>query len=142
VHPITAIEIASSVVTVTLLFIIAWVVPKKIRKISMLIATLLTLILLSIFAFRPFWIAYQVSIKTELLDSFLEGKYPNEEWEIDRRTGRQYNPYHLVVTFKNEEDWTYTYSVVDEDKICQNVWTPPEGKFPKEGKHYEGSHCE
>ncbi|WP_421378343.1 hypothetical protein ACOJQI_12755 [Bacillus salacetis] len=75
--------------------------------------------------------------KTEALNEYLEVKYPDERWEIRSRTGRQYNPYHLEVTFQNERGWTYTYSVADEDKICQSVWTPPEGLLPNEGMHFE-----
>ncbi|WP_156791327.1 hypothetical protein [Bacillus sp. SG-1] len=75
--------------------------------------------------------------KTEALKEYLSEKYPGEEWEIQRQVGRQYNPYHLEVTFDNEKDWAYTYSVADKNKICQSVWTPPEGMLPREGKHFE-----
>ena len=74
--------------------------------------------------------------KTDALEEYLSEKYPGEEWEIQRQVGRQYNPYHLVVTFDNEKDWAYTYSV-EESNICQSVWTPPEGMLPREGKHFE-----
>ncbi|WP_406686551.1 hypothetical protein [Rossellomorea vietnamensis] len=141
-HPITLLEITMCAVFILILFAITFLLPKKSRKWSFIIASSITLIVLSFFVIRPFWIDYQVSHKTEQLDHFLEKKYPNQEWEIVHQTGRQYNPYHLEVEFENEKGWTYTYSVVDEKNICQNAWTPSEGSLPKEGKHYERDQCE
>ncbi|MGM0842844.1 MAG: hypothetical protein ACQEWE_19080 [Bacillota bacterium] len=141
-HSITVIEMTVSAAFIIIIFAIAFLLPKKIRKLSIIAVSSITAILLSFFAIRPYWIDYQVSKKTERLNHFLEGKYPNQEWEISRQTGRQYNPYHLLVEFENEKGWTYTYSVVDEKNICQNVWTPPEGSFPNEGKHFERNNCD
>jgi hypothetical protein len=134
-HPITVIEITASVAIVILLFAIALLVLKKARKISLLLASSLTLILIAFFAIRPYWINYQVSKKTEQLNRYLEQKYPNQKWEIKRRAGRQYNPYHLDITFENEKGWIYTYSVRDDNTICQISLGVPDGKLPNEGKH-------
>lgn len=108
---------------------------------SLIIASSITIILILLFAIRPYWIDYQVSKKMEQLNQYLEERYPKEQWQITRQLGRQNNPYRLNVEFENEKGWIYTYSVVNEKNSCQRVWTPPEGKFPDEGKHYEG-HCE
>ncbi len=131
-----------SVFLIIIIFVAALLVPKKSRNLSLIIASSITVILLSFFAIRPYWIDDQVSNKAEQLEDYLEGKYPNQEWEISRQTGRQYNPYHLNVEFDNEKGWIYTYSVVVEKNICQSVWTPPEGKSPHEGEHFESNHCE
>jgi hypothetical protein len=136
-HPITAIEITVSIAIVTLLFVIVSIIPKKVRKISLLLASSLTLILILFFVIRPYWINHQVSVKTELLNQYLEKKYPNQEWQIKRKVGRQNNPYHLDVTFENEKGWIYTYLVGDENTICQLSYGVPDGQFPQEGKHYE-----
>ncbi|MGG4166440.1 hypothetical protein ABEW00_03030 [Rossellomorea vietnamensis] len=141
-HPITLIEITMCAAFIMILFVTAYLLPKKSRKWSFIIASSITLIVLSFFVIRPFWIDYQVTNKTEQLNLFLEKKYPNQEWEIGHQTGRQYNPYHLKVEFKKEQGWTYTYSVVDETNVCQTAWTPPEGRLPKEGKHFERNQCE
>ncbi len=141
-HPITVIEITMSIIFFLATFVIALFLPKKIRKLSLIIASLLTLLLLLFFVIRPYWIDYQISKKIEQLNQYLVEKYPNQEWTISRNEGRQYNPHHLEVEFENEKGWTYTYSVVNENKICQSVWSPPEGKFPDEGKHFESNHCE
>lgn len=140
--PITIIEIIVSVVIVIILFVIALKVPSKLRKSGLIIASSVTVILLSIFSIRPYWIDYHVAIKKELLSDYLKENYPYEKWEIKRQSGRQYSPYHLEVIFKNERGWAYSYSVTNENKICQSAWSPPGEKFPNEGKHYENIHCE
>ncbi len=94
------------------------------------------------FPLRPYWIDYQVSIKREQLNHYLAETYPNQKWEITQREGRSYSPYQFKVEFDNETNWTYTYAVVSEQKICQVVWTPPQGKFPDEGEHFEKESCD
>lgn len=136
-HPITIFEIAASIGFVMIMFVIALLLPKKVRKLSLYMSCSLTVLLLLLFVIRPYWIDYQVSNKTKQLNLYLEERYPNQEWEISRQVGRQYNPYHLNVNFINEKGWTYTYSVVNEKNIFQSSWMPPEGKFPDAGKHYE-----
>jgi len=136
-HPITIFEIAASIGFVMIMFVIALLLPKKVRKLSLCMSCSLTVLLLLLFVIRPYWIDYQVSNKTKQLNLYLEERYPNQEWEISRQVGRQYNPYHLNVNFINEKGWTYTYSVVNEKNIFQSSWMPPEGKFPDAGKHYE-----
>ncbi|MGO4696994.1 hypothetical protein AB4Z50_22170 [Paenibacillus sp. 2TAB26] len=136
-HPITIFEIAASIVFVMIMFVIALLLPKKVRKLSLCMSCSLTVLLLLLFVIRPYWIDYQVSNKTKQLNLYLEERYPNQKWEISRQVGRQYNPYHLNVNFINEKGWTYTYSVVNEKNIFQSSWMPPEGKFPDAGKHYE-----
>ncbi|WP_175987245.1 hypothetical protein [Bacillus sp. Marseille-Q1617] len=141
-HPITGIEILLSAALIFILFVTAFLLLEKIRRVSIIAASSTTVLLLSFFALRPYWIDYQVSRKTEQLNHYLEGKYPGQEWEISRQNGRQYNPYHLNVQFANEKGWTYTYSILDEKNICQSVWTPPEGILPNEGKHFDRGECE
>jgi len=138
-HPITVIEIVTSVGFVLVIFVIVLVSPTRIRKLGLIVASILTLLLLLSFAIRPVWIEFQVSKKTEQLNQYLEKKYPYQEWEISRPEGRQYNPYHLTVRFKNEAGWAYTYLVADNN-IHQIVWIPPEGKSPEEGTHSEMNH--
>ncbi|MGO4344174.1 hypothetical protein AB4Z45_01615 [Paenibacillus sp. MCAF9] len=136
-HPITIFEIAASFGFVMIMFVIALLLPQKVRKLSLCMSCSLTVLLLLLFVIRPYWIDYQVTNKTKQLNLYLEERYPNQEWEISRQVGRQYNPYHLNVNFINEKGWTYTYSVVNEKNIFQSSWMPPEGKFPDAGKHYE-----
>lgn len=141
-NPITATEITFSAIFVIVIFVISLLTPSNVRKLSLTIALLLTILLVLYFVIRPYWVENQVSKKMEQLNQYLMEKYPNQEWTISRQEGRQYNPYHLDVVFENETGWTYTYSVKDEKNICQNVWTSPEGEFPDEGKHFERNHCE
>ena len=142
-HPITVIEITASIIFVIVIFIIAFLLPKKARKLSLIIVSLFTVLFLLFFVVRPYWVDSQVSKKMEQLNQYLGETYPNQEWTISRQEERrQYNPYHLEVEFENEKGWTYTYSAVNEKSICQNAWTPPEGKFPDEGAHFESKHCQ
>jgi len=140
-HPITAIETTVSIIFVIVTFVISLLLPKKIRKLSLIIASLLPVLLLLYFTIRPFWADYQVSKKMEILNQYLRVKYPHQEWAISRQEGRQYNPHHLEVEFENEKGWKYTYLIVNEKNICRSVWTPPEGRLPEEGMHFESNHC-
>lgn len=141
-HPITVIEITVSVVFLIVIFVAALLLPSKFKKLGIISALSITAIILSFFAIRPYWVDFQAAKKTEQLQRYLEEKYPDEQWDISRQTGRQYNPYHINVTFNNENDWIYTYFVINENNICQRAWSSPEGKFPDEGKHFEGNQCE
>lgn len=98
---------------------------------------MITVLLLVLFAVRPYWTDYQVSNKTEQLNAYLEDKYPGEDWEISRQAGRQYNAYDLEVRFSNEKDWIYIYSVRDADNIYQSVRGVPGAMAPSDGEHYE-----
>lgn len=140
-HPITATELTFSFIFVIVMFVISLLSPRDIRKLCLSVSISLTALLLIFFAVRPFWIDYQVSKKAEQLNEYLEVKFPREDWEISRQEGRQYNPYHLIVEFKNEKGWLYTYSVASEENICQNAWSTTEGNSPAEGRHVE-NHCE
>jgi hypothetical protein len=136
-HPITVIEILAAVVFISILFIIAILIPKSKRKIGLYPAGFITVIVLAFFLIRPHWINYQVSVKTEQLHAYLEKKYPGEEWVITRNVGRQYNPYHLAVKFSNEKGWTYMYWVKDAAKIKQTGYSVPVGEEKKEGEHFQ-----
>ncbi|MFJ5714421.1 hypothetical protein [Neobacillus sp. NPDC093127] len=135
-HPITVIEIIVSALIIIILFSATLLVPQKVRKKSLLIASILSLIIGLFFAIRPIWINYQVREKTGQLNQYLKQKYPYEEWEINRKIGRQYNPYHLEVRFENEKGWVYTY-LVNDDNISQIAWSVPDNQSSNEGKHYE-----
>jgi hypothetical protein len=136
-HPITVIEILAAVIFISVLFIIAILIPKSKRKIGLYSAGFITVIVLAYFLIRPHWINYKVSIKTEQLHAYLEKKYPGEEWEITRNVGRQYNPYHLLVKFNNEKGWTYIYWVKDASKIKQTGYSVHVGEEKKEGEHFQ-----
>ncbi|MCJ8008161.1 hypothetical protein ACFFF5_11030 [Lederbergia wuyishanensis] len=141
-HPITVIEIIASSIFIGLLFIVAIFLPRRLRKPGIYIASLLTFLLLMFFAARPYIHDYQFAKKKEYLNQYLINQYPNQNWEITRQIGRQYNRNYLLVNFDNERDWTYAYLVKNKKRICQGAWMPPEGKFPDEGKHYEVKDCE
>jgi hypothetical protein len=135
-HPITVIELICAGVIVLLLLGVTILVPKKLRKIGLTLTAAVVLSMGLFFAVRPLWIDYRVGIKTEQLNQYLAEKYPNELWEIRRKEGRQYNPYHLEVRFENEPGWIYTY-FVDDSRILQLGRSVPDGQHHDNGKHYE-----
>ncbi|GGB67506.1 hypothetical protein [Fictibacillus barbaricus] len=136
-HPITVIEITATAVFISALFIIALIVPKSKRRIGLYTASFITICILGFFLIRPHWIHYQVSIKKEQLNTYLEQKYPGEKWKITRNIGRQYNPYHLLVEFENEKGWVYYYFVKDANNIQQKGYGMPDGAGKVEGKHFQ-----
>lgn len=135
-HPITVIETISTVFMLMFLIGVAFIVPKRFRKIGLLLAATVIFSMGLFFAVRPFWIDYRVGIKTEQLNQYLAEKYPNETWEIRRKVGRQYNPYHLDVKFENEPGWVYTY-FVEDSRVSQLGLSVPNEQMPNDGKHYE-----
>ncbi|MFS0634412.1 hypothetical protein AB1K84_00800 [Mesobacillus foraminis] len=141
-HPITVIEIIVSCGIIILFLFVSFTIPHVYRKSGLLITLSLTVTILGFFALRPFWIDYQVTVKKEALNDYLKETYPGEEWDMNRPQGRQYNPYHLDVRFKNEAQWIYTYSVVNPRNICQSGWATPDTQVPSNGKHYEKKHCD
>lgn len=109
--PITAMEILASVLFVIILFIIAILIPIKARKVGLILASSITLILILLFIIRPYWVNHQATIKTAQLNEYFEQKYPNEGWTIEYKKGRQYTNYQFDIVFENEKDWIYTYTV-------------------------------
>lgn len=136
-HPITIIEILIAAGIVIGLIVLTFILPEKFRRLSLIIVMCAVVVEIAFFVLRPFWIDYHVAIKTEQLNEYLEKKYPDEEWKISRRIGRQYNPYHLEVRFENENDWIYLYWVNDE-KIRQVAVSVPDEQYHRNGMHFEG----
>ncbi|RDU38010.1 hypothetical protein DRW41_00070 [Neobacillus piezotolerans] len=140
-EPKSVVELITSSVFVIVLFACVFLLPPRRRKVGMGTALFLTAAIIVFFAVRPFWYDFQYVKKKEVLNSYLESHYPGEEWYITRPTGRHENQNILKVTFNNETDWMYMYFVGKNNKICQTGWTPPEGKLPGDGDHYEKGPC-
>lgn len=87
VHPITLIEITMCAACIIILFAITFLLPEKSRKLSFITASSITVIVLSFFVIRPYWIDYQVSNKTQQLDQYLEKKYPNQSGKLVIKLG-------------------------------------------------------
>ncbi|WP_019120661.1 hypothetical protein [Brevibacillus massiliensis] len=113
-HPKDVIELIVAAVPVLILLIAAAATRR--RRVILYLAACLVVCEIGFFTLRSFWIDYQVAKKTEQLNQYLRKAYPDETWMIERKTGRQYDPYHLDVTFSSEPGWIYTYSVGGEGK--------------------------
>lgn len=136
-HPISIIELSLAIGLFILFTFLSFVVFIKTRKNIFKFVGFLLIVEILFFSVRPVWINYKVSIKINQLEAYLNEKYPNEKWKISRNSGRQYNPYHLKVTFQNEKNWTYSYVVRDNKTINQNGYIVPEGQLKIQGKHIE-----
>ncbi|WP_316571744.1 hypothetical protein [Neobacillus sp. YIM B06451] len=140
-EPKMVVELTASGVFVIVLFASMFLLPSRRRLFGFTVVSILTIALIAFFTFRPLWYDFQYVKKSAILHSYLETQYPEEEWQITRRTGRHDNPNHLTVIFKNEPNWMYTYLVGRNRKICQIGWTPPEGDLPRSGLHYDKGTC-
>lgn len=128
-HPITIIEVCIAILVVLFSILIAFLVKKEWRKVKLLIPLVTIMITFSFFIFRPYWIDYQIEQRTVLLNEYLSNQYPEEQWEItsiDFRTYRQYNPYHLKVTFEAEPLITYSYRVNRKGEVRQVSFSTPD----------------
>lgn len=137
VHPIAYFEYSLAIGLIILSIFLSYIVLKKTRKNIFKFVGFLLIVEVLYFIVRPYYINYRVSIKTDQLNDYLNEKYPNENWKISSNRGREYNPYHLRVTFLNEENWTYSYYVRDENTITQNGYIVPDGQSKILGKHIE-----
>ncbi|MGY3714253.1 hypothetical protein ACWE42_01860 [Sutcliffiella cohnii] len=127
-HPITLIEIIIASIFILLLLMVSVFLRKKWRRNGLIITSVLLVITLAFFFIRPYWIDYQIKERIVVLDEYLKERYPGESWEIssiDHTTYRQYNPYHLNVTFSKEAEIQYSYHVNWKGEVKQvSVYTP------------------
>ncbi|AST92501.1 hypothetical protein BC6307_14975 [Sutcliffiella cohnii] len=127
-HPITLIEIMIASIFILLLLMVSVILRKKWRKNGLILTSVLLVITFAFFFIRPYWIDYQIKERIVVLDEYLKERYPGESWEIssiDHTTYRQYNPYHLHVTFSKELEIQYSYHVNWKGDIKQvSVYTP------------------
>jgi hypothetical protein len=110
------------------------------RKIGLRLAVV-TLVAYGIFYIaRPIWIDTQINKKVELIQPYLEQRYPNEEWMIStvphRKEGYKHlNPYYIGVVFQNEPEVTYYYWVESKNNIY-TVATSEKPRYSSEHKHF------
>lgn len=123
-HPTEIIEfmIIGAVILISVIF--SLLLKSKWRKIGWLIAISTLAVYCIFFAARPFWKDAQIEKKVNLLRSYLEEHYPDEEWVIStvphREDGfKHLNPYYIGVFFESEPNVTYHYWVENKDNIYQ-----------------------
>jgi hypothetical protein len=110
------------------------------RKFGLRLAVV-TLVAYGIFyVARPIWIDTQINKKVELIQPYLEQRYPNEEWMIStvphRKEGYKHlNPYYIGVVFQNEPEVTYYYWVESKNNIY-TVAISEKPRYSSEHKHF------
>lgn len=100
-HPKEIIEF----MIVAVIIIISFFLKDKWRKLGWSLALVVLLTYCAFYIVRPCWIDAKIDKKVELLELFLEQKYPNEAWEITtvphRTNGfKHLNPYYIGVVLK------------------------------------------
>jgi hypothetical protein len=126
-------------VTVVLIAFVIFIIPKypKMKKVALSILCFIIVAESLFFIIRPFWIDYQQDVKVELLNQYLEERYPGETWEVYRNDMPSHPRYVFGVRFANDEGWSYGYSVKDNADIFQtNIGTPPNSS-QFDGNHFE-----
>ena len=70
---------------------------------------------------------YEESI--ELVDTYLQDKYPNETWTFDTHVeeGRKIRPTKVKVIFDNEQSVNYIYKVYEKNRVIVYEVGFPEG---------------
>ncbi|QNK86848.1 DUF4229 domain-containing protein [Sporosarcina sp. resist] len=69
---------------------------------------------------------YEESI--EIVDTYLQDKYPNETWTIDTivEEGRKIRPTKVKVIFDNEQSVDYIYKVYEKNRVILYEYGYPE----------------
>ena len=70
---------------------------------------------------------YEESI--EIVDTYLQDKYPNETWTFDTHVeeGRKIRPTKVKVIFDNEQSVNYIYKVYEKNRVIVYEVGFPEG---------------
>lgn len=80
---------------------------------------------------------YEESI--EIVDTYLQDKYPNETWTIDTivEEGRKIRPTKVKVIFDNEQSVDYIYKVYEKNRVILYEYGYPENMDTTNFKHDE-----
>ncbi|QOY35229.1 hypothetical protein AWH56_021430 [Anaerobacillus isosaccharinicus] len=123
-HPTELIELLF-VGSITLLFlVISFFLKGNWRKIGFTLTLVILVAYSAFYILRPYWIDSQIIKKVEILEVYLEERYPDEGWLIStvphREAGYKHlNPYYIGVVFFDEPEVTYHYRVENKDSIKQ-----------------------
>lgn len=140
-HPITIIEwFIVIVLTVVLfaitLFIASTYYPERI-KIALIVLLGIVILEILLFSIRPYWIDYQQDVKIEILNKYLEDKYPGDTWEVYSNDMKSHPRNIFSVRFENDPEWSSGYDLKDVDSIYQTNIGTPINSFQEDGKHYD-----
>lgn len=114
--------VTSCVVVVSLL---AFLVPKKIRKSVWILSGIVLIGYYSYHgAIRPYIIEYQTNKAIEVLEQHLEESYPEDSWNISDTDEMAIKPViYFHVIFESESRIVYEYAVKDKVIYQEDIWT-------------------
>ncbi|RXJ04535.1 hypothetical protein DS745_03895 [Anaerobacillus alkaliphilus] len=134
-HPADLIEFIFVGSMILSLVVIAILLRGKWRKYILLFTLVLFVTYSTFFVVKPYWTDYQIARKVILLETYLDERYPLEEWVIStvphrKRGYKHLNPYYIGVKFAREPEVVYHYWVEDETTIYQIAFsTDKTGEF-------------
>lgn len=110
---------------VVVVFLLAFLLPQKIRKIVWIFIGIILIGYYSYYgAIRPFIIQYQTNEAIEVLEQHLEKSYPENTWEITDTDETVIKPIiYLHVIFESEPRLVYEYAVKDKLVNQEDIWT-------------------
>ena len=115
-NPVTLIELTLLIGTTIGLCLLAFLLPKKGRKVVWSLAVLLLIIGITFYSTRPFIIQHRTNEAVEELNNHLTEIYPNDAWRITDKDVFKIRPIvYLHVIFESEPAVVYEYGVKNTD---------------------------
>ena len=111
-YPTTIIELVLLLGATLGIGLLAFLLPKKVRKIIWIISCLVLIIGITFYGVRPFIVQHQTNQAIEELDKHLEVIYPGDLWRITDTDEHKIKPViYLTVIFESEPEVVYKYTV-------------------------------
>ncbi|GAA0372725.1 hypothetical protein J2S11_001913 [Bacillus horti] len=139
-NSITSAEIMLSTGLALVVYLVCLLSFKDRRKMLKTYSVLAVLIYSFVLVLLPMWIDYQVKERIDTLEVHLEDRFPGEQFEVIRSDYRMYSPtglHYIDVTFDNEPNREYKYSVSSDGEVMQLWYYPRDADFDSEGKFAE-----
>lgn len=137
-HEVIELMISGSIVFAVLA--IATILYRKRKlKFGFLLTLLIFIAVIAFFIIRPYWIDYQISQKSIVLEEYLHNRYPNADWiitPVNFRENKTLNHYYLLVDFADDPHHTYYY-FVNRNGLVEQVGGESEEYFQFDQKYNE-----
>ena len=139
-HPSELLTYSFAVIPLTMLLSLAILLREKWKNIIFIVAGVYALACIIFFLAQPYYVDHRIADNVELLDAYLEEKYPGETWTFwtvpHREDGYEsMNPYMIEVTFDTESTVHYGFLVTREE--IKPVSYRFDGNEMKNLKHWE-----
>ncbi|OMC82670.1 MULTISPECIES: hypothetical protein [unclassified Viridibacillus] len=131
--PVTIIELTFIFVIISVIGLLALLLPKWWRRFTWGLACLILIITIGFYVSRPFIVQHQTEKAIENLNIYLKVKYVGESWEITDTDAYRIKPdAYLHVRFDNERFVTYKYQITKNQIKQTGSWISTSGLTPEE----------